>query len=106
VAAVSDELINVFAAAGRPDEVTARLKEFAKAEIRGLLAWYVFGPDLLVGIRQIAKEVAPLRHYRTRERGVIAERLAIRRLIWEPECTRTPQREVRLRDLASPRRNR
>ena len=61
-AAVSEELIDVFAAAGTPDQVGARLEEFAQAGIRGLLAWYVFGPDRLVGIRQLAQEVAPLLH--------------------------------------------
>jgi 5,10-methylenetetrahydromethanopterin reductase len=61
-AAVTDELIDVFAAAGTPDQVAARLQEFAQAGIRGLLAWYVFGPERLSGIRQIAEEVAPLLH--------------------------------------------
>lgn len=58
-AAVTDHLIDVFAAAGTPDQVLARLNEFAAAGIRGLLAWYVFGPEPLAGIRQIATEVAP-----------------------------------------------
>ncbi len=57
--AVTDHLIDVFAAAGTPDDVVARLGEFAAAGIRGILAWYVFGPEPLAGIRQIAAEVAP-----------------------------------------------
>jgi 5,10-methylenetetrahydromethanopterin reductase len=61
-AAVSEGLIDVFAAAGAPDQVAARLQEFAQAGIRGLLAWYVFGPERLAGIRQIAEDVAPLLH--------------------------------------------
>jgi 5,10-methylenetetrahydromethanopterin reductase len=59
-ALVTDHLIDVFAAAGTPDHVAARLRAFSDAGIRGLLAWYVFGPDRLAGIRQIAADVAPL----------------------------------------------
>ncbi len=58
-AVVTEHLIDVFAAAGTPEQVVARLAEFAGAGIRGLLAWYVFGPDPLAGIRQIAADVAP-----------------------------------------------
>jgi 5,10-methylenetetrahydromethanopterin reductase len=58
-AAVTDHLIDVFAAAGTPDHVAERLNEFAAAGIRGLLAWYVFGPEPLAGIRQIATKVVP-----------------------------------------------
>jgi 5,10-methylenetetrahydromethanopterin reductase len=59
-AAVSEELIDVFAAAGSPDQVARRLNEFAAAGIRGLLAWYVLGPDPVAGLRQLAAEVVPL----------------------------------------------
>jgi 5,10-methylenetetrahydromethanopterin reductase len=58
-AAVTEELIDVFAAAGTPEKVAERLGQFVDAGIRGLLAWYVFGPDPLVGLRQLAREVAP-----------------------------------------------
>ena len=57
--AVDDELIDIFAAAGTPDHVAARLQEYADAGIRGLLAWHVFGPDRLVGVRQLATDVLP-----------------------------------------------
>jgi 5,10-methylenetetrahydromethanopterin reductase len=56
---VTEELIDVFAAAGTPDHVAARLQEFADAGIRGLLAWHVFGPDRLAGVRQLASDVVP-----------------------------------------------
>ena len=36
-----------------------RLVEFADAGLRGLLAWYVFGPDPNAGLELLAKEVAP-----------------------------------------------
>jgi 5,10-methylenetetrahydromethanopterin reductase len=70
-AAVSEGLIDVFAAAGAPDQVAARLQEFAQAGIRGLLAWYVFGPERLAGIRQIAEEVAPLLHSPTSDGALV-----------------------------------
>jgi 5,10-methylenetetrahydromethanopterin reductase len=57
--AVTDELIDVFAAAGEPDQVAARLKQFAAAGLRGLLAWHVFGPDPLEGLALLAAEVVP-----------------------------------------------
>jgi len=59
-ALVNDHLIDVFAAAGKPAHVAARLREYSEAGIRGLLAWYVFGPDRLRGIEQLASDVAPL----------------------------------------------
>ena len=58
-AAVTDHLIDVFAAAGGPDEVAARLAEYVAAGLRGLLAWYVFGPDPVAGLGLLAAEVAP-----------------------------------------------
>ncbi|HEY3209770.1 MAG TPA: LLM class flavin-dependent oxidoreductase [Actinomycetota bacterium] len=45
------ELIDVFAAAGTPDTVMAKLGEFEEAGLKGLLAWYVFGPDPDEGLR-------------------------------------------------------
>lgn len=46
-----DHLIDVFAAAGTPDTVMAKLAEFEEAGLRGLLAWYVFGPEPDEGLR-------------------------------------------------------
>jgi 5,10-methylenetetrahydromethanopterin reductase len=46
-----DHLIDVFAAAGTPDTVMAKLAEFEEAGLRGFLAWYVFGPDPDEGLR-------------------------------------------------------
>lgn len=57
--AVTDHLIDVFAAAGDPDHVAARLGEYVSAGLRGVLAWYVFGPDPLAGLALLAREVAP-----------------------------------------------
>ncbi len=57
---VTDDLIDVFAAAGTPRYVATRLKEYADAGIRGLLAWYIFGPEPVRGIQLLASEVAPL----------------------------------------------
>lgn len=54
------ELIDVFAAAGTPDEVMTKLDEFEGAGVKGILAWYVFGPDPEEGMRLLA-EVAEAR---------------------------------------------
>jgi 5,10-methylenetetrahydromethanopterin reductase len=56
---VTDHLIDVFAAAGDPDHVVARLREYTGAGLRGLLAWYVFGPEPRRGLELLAQEVAP-----------------------------------------------
>jgi 5,10-methylenetetrahydromethanopterin reductase len=56
---VSDRLVDVFAAAGDPDHVAARLAEYRAAEIRGLLAWHVIGPDPKRGLELLAREVWP-----------------------------------------------
>jgi 5,10-methylenetetrahydromethanopterin reductase len=56
---ISDALIDVFGAAGRPDHVIARLREYAAAGLRGLLAWHVIGPDRMLGLRLLAHEVRP-----------------------------------------------
>lgn len=52
-----EQLIDVFAAAGTPDTVMAKLAEFEEAGLRGLLAWYVFGPDPDEGLRLLAEAV-------------------------------------------------
>src|SRR5204862_2711820 len=54
---LSDDLIDVFAAAGEPDAVLARLEEYERAGVRGLNAWYVFGPDPDEGLRLLAEAV-------------------------------------------------
>jgi 5,10-methylenetetrahydromethanopterin reductase len=58
-ALVSDHLVDVFAAAGEPDEVLHRLRAYVAAGLRGLLAWYVFGPDPRAGVRLLADAVLP-----------------------------------------------
>jgi 5,10-methylenetetrahydromethanopterin reductase len=57
--AVTGHLIDVFTAAGEPDQVAARLREFTEAGLQGLLAWHVFGPDPHQGLELLAREVAP-----------------------------------------------
>jgi 5,10-methylenetetrahydromethanopterin reductase len=52
-----EDLIDVFAAAGDPDAVLARLDEYERAGVRGLNAWYVFGPDPDEGLRLLAEAV-------------------------------------------------
>jgi 5,10-methylenetetrahydromethanopterin reductase len=52
------DLIDVFAAAGTPDEVMSKIAEFEEAGLKGVLAWYVFGPDPDGGLRLLAKEIA------------------------------------------------
>jgi 5,10-methylenetetrahydromethanopterin reductase len=56
---LSDGLIDVFAAAGAPDHVAARLQAYADAGLRGLLAWHVIGPDRMQALRLLASEVRP-----------------------------------------------
>ena len=56
---VTGGLIDVFAAAGDPDQVAARLHEYTAAGLRGLLAWHVFGPQPRRGLELLAREVAP-----------------------------------------------
>jgi 5,10-methylenetetrahydromethanopterin reductase len=56
---VTDGMIDTFAAAGDPDQVTERLRAYATAGIRGLLAWYVIGPDRATALRLLADEVRP-----------------------------------------------
>jgi 5,10-methylenetetrahydromethanopterin reductase len=57
--AVTDHLIDVFAAAGEPDQVAERLRDYADAGLAGLLAWYVFGPNPRQGLELLARNVAP-----------------------------------------------
>lgn len=57
-ARVSDGLVDVFAAAGSPDEVVGRLDAFAEAGLRAPLAWHVFGPDKERGLRLLAGSLA------------------------------------------------
>jgi 5,10-methylenetetrahydromethanopterin reductase len=52
-----EELIDVFAAAGTPDEVAAKVTEFAEAGLKGFLAWYVFGPEPDEGLRLLIDAV-------------------------------------------------
>jgi len=50
-----EELIDVFAAAGTPDTVMEKLAEFEEAGLKGVLAWYVFGPDPDEGLRLLSE---------------------------------------------------
>lgn len=54
---VTDGLIDVFAAAGDPDHVAARLREYVRAGLRGILAWHVIGPDQIRALELLAGEV-------------------------------------------------
>jgi 5,10-methylenetetrahydromethanopterin reductase len=54
---IDDDLIDVFAAAGEPEHVVARLREYTSAGLRGVLAWHVIGPDRMQGLRLLADEV-------------------------------------------------
>jgi len=56
---IDDRLIDIFAAAGEPDHVAARLREYQRAGLRGILAWHVLGPDRMTGLRLFADEVRP-----------------------------------------------
>lgn len=56
---VTDELVDVFAAAGEPDEVTERLGAWIDAGLRGVLGWHVLGPDPVVGLELFARRVVP-----------------------------------------------
>jgi len=56
---VTDGMIDTFAAAGTPEHVTARLQEYVRAGLRGVLAWHVIGPDRTRGLELLANEVRP-----------------------------------------------
>jgi 5,10-methylenetetrahydromethanopterin reductase len=57
---VTDQMIDTFAAAGTPEHVSARLREYVAAGLRGVLAWHVIGPDRTRGLELLANEVRPL----------------------------------------------
>jgi 5,10-methylenetetrahydromethanopterin reductase len=57
--AVTEHLIDVFAAAGEPDQVAERLRDYVDAGLDGLLAWHVLGPDPHQGLELLARNVAP-----------------------------------------------
>lgn len=50
-----EELIDVFAAAGVPEQVAARLSEFGTVGVDLPLVWHVFGPDPDAGLRLLAE---------------------------------------------------
>lgn len=54
---ITDGLIDAFAAAGDPDDVAARLQAYARAGLRGVLAWHVIGPDRARALGLLAGEV-------------------------------------------------
>jgi 5,10-methylenetetrahydromethanopterin reductase len=56
---ITDDLIDVFAAAGDPEHVVARLNEYLAAGLRGILAWHVIGPDRTRALHLLADEVRP-----------------------------------------------
>ena len=54
---LAEGLIDVFAAAGTPDDVRDRLNLYVDAGLQAPLAWNVLGPDRFEAIRLLAKEV-------------------------------------------------
>jgi 5,10-methylenetetrahydromethanopterin reductase len=56
---VSDALIDTFAAAGDPDQVSERLSAYLAAGLRAVLAWHVIGPDPSTSLRLLAEVVRP-----------------------------------------------
>jgi 5,10-methylenetetrahydromethanopterin reductase len=56
---LDDDLIDVFAAAGEPDHVAARLHAYLESGIRGILAWHVIGPDRERSLKLLAETVLP-----------------------------------------------
>lgn len=58
--AVSEHLIDTFAAAGDVDDVVVRLRPFVAAGMRMPLLWYTLGPDRDWAVRALAEEVIPL----------------------------------------------
>jgi 5,10-methylenetetrahydromethanopterin reductase len=56
---ITDDLIDVFAAAGDPEHVVARLQQYVAAGLRGVLAWHVIGPDRKSSLNLLADEVRP-----------------------------------------------
>lgn len=58
-AVLSEGLIDTFAVAGTPDEVSEGLSCFAAAGLDLPLAWYTFGPDPARGVQLLASQVRP-----------------------------------------------
>jgi 5,10-methylenetetrahydromethanopterin reductase len=58
-AAVSEDLIDVFAVAGTVDDVVVGLARFGDAGLQLPLAWYTIGPDVEWALDVLAREVAP-----------------------------------------------
>jgi 5,10-methylenetetrahydromethanopterin reductase len=56
---VTEDMIDVFAAAGDSDRVVDRLREYVSAGLRGVLAWHVIGPDRSRALRLLSDEVWP-----------------------------------------------
>jgi alkanesulfonate monooxygenase SsuD/methylene tetrahydromethanopterin reductase-like flavin-dependent oxidoreductase (luciferase family) len=56
---VTDGMIDTFAAAGDPDLVVERLREYLAAGLRGVLAWHVIGRDRAQALQLLADEVRP-----------------------------------------------
>jgi 5,10-methylenetetrahydromethanopterin reductase len=54
---LAESLIDVFAAAGDPDDVRTRLEAYVDAGLQAPLAWSVLGPDPVEGLRLLAEEV-------------------------------------------------
>jgi 5,10-methylenetetrahydromethanopterin reductase len=54
---LAESLIDVFAAAGEPDDVRARLEEYVDAGLQAPLAWSLPGNDPAEALRLLAKEV-------------------------------------------------
>jgi 5,10-methylenetetrahydromethanopterin reductase len=56
---ISDGLIDTFAAAGDPDQVSERLHAYVDAGLRGVLAWHVLGPERARSLQLLAEVVRP-----------------------------------------------
>jgi 5,10-methylenetetrahydromethanopterin reductase len=56
---ISDRLIDIFAAAGDPDQVAERLAAYLAAGLRGVLAWHVLGPDRERALQLLAGTIRP-----------------------------------------------
>jgi 5,10-methylenetetrahydromethanopterin reductase len=54
---LADGLIDVFAAAGDPDDVRSRLGEYVDAGLQAPLAWAVLGPDPEASLQLLVEEV-------------------------------------------------
>jgi 5,10-methylenetetrahydromethanopterin reductase len=54
---LAESLIDVFAAAGNPDDVRARLEAYVDAGLQAPLAWNVIGPEPVSALKLLAEEV-------------------------------------------------